>query len=232
MLQMYFDDEYEAELKATKGRTTKEDIADVERRSENRVGDLYFFPSKVRVSGRQIEFQVPPEFLGDTPSKTWGYTIIVSGCDIEDTGRPALFSTTSTMMTLPVARGLQSSQWGIRGDVDEATPPIVDVLATDPEAQAKALDDYDMVAGRLAVVPGVAPDGGVAMAASGTPLTTGQAARIDQTTRSGGAAVGAPPAAERRTVPARLRTLNELLADGLITQAEFNELRRKILAEL
>ena len=27
-------------------------------------------------------------------------------------------------------------------------------------------------------------------------------------------------------------TLNELLADGLITQAEFNELRRKILAEL
>jgi hypothetical protein len=33
-------------------------------------------------------------------------------------------------------------------------------------------------------------------------------------------------------VPARLRTLNELLANGLITQAEYNELRRKILAEL
>jgi hypothetical protein len=33
-------------------------------------------------------------------------------------------------------------------------------------------------------------------------------------------------------VPARLRTLNQLLEDGLITQDEFNELRRKILAEL
>jgi hypothetical protein len=233
MLQMYFDDEYEAELKATKGRTTKEDLADVERRSERRVGDLYFFPSKVRASGRQIEFLVPPEFLGGKPSKSWGYTVIVTGCDLEDTGRPAVFSATqSTMMTMPVGRGLQSSQWGIRGDVDEATPPIVDVLATDPEAQAKALDDYDMVAGRLAVVPGVAPDGHVAVAASGQPLTTGQAARIDQTTRSGGGAAAAPPAAERRTVPARLRTLNELLEDGLITQAEYNELRRKILAEL
>ena len=32
--------------------------------------------------------------------------------------------------------------------------------------------------------------------------------------------------------PARLRTLNQLLADGLITQSEYDELRRKILAEL
>ena len=43
---------------------------------------------------------------------------------------------------------------------------------------------------------------------------------------------GAPPTTEKRTVPARLRTLNQLLEDGLITDAEFNELRRKILAEL
>jgi hypothetical protein len=38
--------------------------------------------------------------------------------------------------------------------------------------------------------------------------------------------------AAKRSVPARLRTLNQLLEDGLITQDEFNELRRKILAEL
>ena len=33
-------------------------------------------------------------------------------------------------------------------------------------------------------------------------------------------------------MPARLRTLNQLLEDGLITQEEYNDLRRKILAEL
>ena len=43
---------------------------------------------------------------------------------------------------------------------------------------------------------------------------------------------GAKAPTERRSVPARLRTLNELLAEGLITQAEYNDMRRKILAEL
>jgi hypothetical protein len=37
---------------------------------------------------------------------------------------------------------------------------------------------------------------------------------------------------EKRTVPARLRTLNQLRDEGLITEAEYNDLRRKILAEL
>jgi carbohydrate-binding DOMON domain-containing protein len=78
MLQMYFDDEYEAELKAKKGRTTKEDLVEVEGRSEKRVSDLYDFPSKIRVSGRRIEFQVPAEFLGGVPTKSWGYTVIVT----------------------------------------------------------------------------------------------------------------------------------------------------------
>jgi hypothetical protein len=137
------------------------------------------------------------------------------------------------MMTMPVARGVRWSQWGIRGDADVGTPPVVDILATDPATQAKSLDDYDTVAGRLAAVPGVAPDGNVAVAATGQPLTMEQAARIDTATGAG-ATPGTTPAAgtEKRAVPARLRTLNQLLEDGLITQAEYNELRRKILAEL
>jgi hypothetical protein len=232
MLQMSFDDEYEAELKAKKGRTTKADLAEVEGRSEKRVSELYYFPNKVRVSSRRIEFQVPVEFLGAVPSKSWGYTVIVTGADLEQTGRPGQISPTRpTMMTMPVARGVRWSQWGIRGDADEATPPIVDLLATDPLTQSHVLTDYDTVAGRLAALPGVAPDGNVAVAASGTPLTMEQAARLDTAaTGEAGAASAAPP--EKRAVPARLRTLNQLLEEGLITEAEYAELRRKILAEL
>ena len=131
-----------------------------------------------------------------------------------------------------VGRGVQDSLFGIRGDADAATPPVVDILSPDDEVQSRALDDFDIVAGRLAAIPGVAPDGKAAVAATGTTLTMEQAARIDATAGDGGAAGGAPPATEKRTVPARLRTLNQLLEDGLITEAEFNELRRKILAEL
>jgi hypothetical protein len=138
------------------------------------------------------------------------------------------------MMTMGVGRGVQESLFGIRGDADAATPPVVDILSPDDEVQSRVLDDFDIVAGRLAAVPGVAPDGKQAVAATGTTLTMEQAARIDSTAggSGGNAAAGTPPTTEKRTVPARLRTLNQLLEDGLITEAEFNELRRKILAEL
>lgn len=54
---------------------------------------------------------------------------------------------------------------------------------------------------------------------------------------SAGQAAGAParPAAgesQPRTVAQRLRELNQLLEDGLITAEEHAELRRRILAEL
>ena len=231
MMQMHFDEQFEAELRAEKGRTSKEDLKDVEGRSEKRVNDLYFFPTRVRVSGRQVEFHVPTEFLGGVPEASWAYTVLVTGAELEQTGRPGnLGSRRPTMMTMNVARGVRWSQWGIRGDADEATPPVIDLLSPDPDVQPTVLADFDVVAGRLAAVPGLAPDGNVAVAATGKPLTMEQAARIDSA--AGGAPAAPAAGAERRTVPARLRTLNQLLEDGLITQAEFNELRRKILAEL
>jgi hypothetical protein len=135
-------------------------------------------------------------------------------------------------MTMPVARGVRWSQWGIRGDADEGTPPVVDLLSSDPDVQPTALSNFDTVAGRLAAVPGIPLDGKPAVAASGQPLTMEQAARIDEAAGADAAPAPGATSAEKRTVPARLRTLNQLLEDGLITQAEFDELRRKILAEL
>jgi hypothetical protein len=232
MLQLYFDSEFENELRAKQGKVSKDELRELQAQSERRVNDLFFFPTKVRVSGKRIEFLVPQEFLGGVPTDSWGYTVVVTGADIEQTGRPGqLTPVKPTMMTMPVARGVRWAQWGIRGDADEATPPVIDVLAVDHDAQMTALSDYDIVAGRLAAVPGMAPDGQAAMTGSGTETTPEALVRIEAATTGGTGAPRSTPT-ERRTVPARLRTLNELLADGLITQAEYNELRRKILAEL
>lgn len=233
MMQMYFDDEFEAELRARQGRVSGDELADLQSKSEARVEELFYFPTRVRVSGRTIEFLVPEQFLGGVPSRSWGYTVLVTGADLEQTGRLNLLGKTSqpTMMTMSVARGLRWSQWGIRSDADEATPPVVDMLAADGETQGIALASYDTVAARLAAIPGVAPDGNVAVAGTGEPATPRQLARIEAAGQGPTEEAPKPPA-ERRTVPARLRTLNELLADGLITQAEYNDLRRKILAEL
>lgn len=231
MLQMHFDEQYETQLLADKGRVSKQDLAATQAKSEQRVDELYFFPTRIRVNGRKVEFEVPTGFLGRAPQASWAYTVLVTGADIEQTGRPGqLTPKRPMMMTMPVARGLSHAQWGIRGDADANTPPVIDILATDPEAQTRALDDYDMVAGRLASMPGVAPDGSVAVAPGGKPLTMEQAARLDDAAAS--APARTTEGAERRAVPARLRSLNQLLQEGLITQAEYDDLRRKILAEL
>jgi hypothetical protein len=44
--------------------------------------------------------------------------------------------------------------------------------------------------------------------------------------------VPVPETTGRRTVPARLKTLNTLRSDGLISEDEYQQLRRKILSEI
>ena len=233
MLQMHFDAEFEAQAVAEQGRVTRTDLDALQARSEQRVDGLYYFPNKVRVSGRRIEFLVPVEFLGGVPAQSWAYTVLVTGADLAQNASPGrLGSGKAGIMTMGVARGITSNSWGIRGDVDAGIPPVIDLLALDPDTQPTVLYDFDKVAGRLASVPGVAPDGNVAVAPTGRPLTVEQAARLENAS-PGGRAGDAPAAStEKRAVPARLRTLKQLLDDGLITEAEYDELRRKILAEL
>jgi hypothetical protein len=231
MLALYFDQVFEADLRAKQGKISKQEFEALQSNSEAHVDELYFFPNKVRVSGRRIEFQVPIEFLGGAPNQSWGYTAVVTAADLEQAA-PGRNPDKATMMAMGVGQGIRSDLWGTRSDTDSGIPPVIDLLATDPQTQATALADYDTVAGRLAAVPGIAPDGKAAVAPSGVTLTLEQAARLETATSSGKAPAAAPSSTERRAVPARLRTLNQLLEEGLITQAEYDELRRKILAEL
>ncbi len=240
MLQMYTDRQMQTDLRSKQGRISDTDADVLESQSEAEVNALYHFPTKVRVSGRKIEFLVPTQFLGGEPQDNWAYTVLVTGTDLEQAaplGRANRDN--ATMMTLGVGTGLRSDLWGVRSGSDLETPPVIDILAPDRGGQAAVLTNYDPVAGRLPVVPGIAVDGKEAVAMADVQLTVEQAARLEATKLkpAGGkpaAAVAgaAPKPAEKRAVPARLRTLTELRDQGLITEAEYNELRRKILTEL
>lgn len=231
MLQLYFDDVLETDFRSRKGRVSRDDLERLQASSSARVDELFYFPNKVRVNGRRVEFLVPSEWLGGVPQKSWAYTAIVTGADLDKPSRPGqLGSDKQVMMTMGVARGIRWSQWGIRSDADEATPPVIDILSPDPAVQKTALATYDMTIGKLAAVPGVAPDGSPSAPGSGEEPPPDQLAKISILPPAEG---GGPKAStERRTVPARLRTLNQLLSEGLITQDEYNEMRKKILAEL
>jgi hypothetical protein len=226
----------ESLLRASKGRVDREDLAAIESRVEQQVTEQVFFAERIRVRGREIDFFVPVEFLGGPARTEWAYTVLVTGADVEQAGRvlnitPGGFS----LMAMQVARGRAPDRWGIINQGDINQPPVIDILAPTVEEQRTALSDYDVVAPRLAAVPGVSPDGRAATAAA-----PGGRADIRDEAAAPGSQRAAPlpqsapaaPGEARRTIPARLRTLNELREQGLITDAEYQNLRRKILSEL
>jgi hypothetical protein len=222
----------ESSLRASKGRVDREDLTAIEERVEQQVAAQVFFAERIRVRGREIDFFVPAEFLDGPAKPDWAYTVLVTGADVEQAGRvlnlsPGGFS----LMAMQVARGRAPDRWGIINEGDINQPPVIDILAPTVEDQRTALSDFDAVAPRLAAVRGISPDGREATAAVAEPARTAIPAASPRA-QPGEAAAAAPGEPARRTIPARLRTLNELRDQGLITDAEYQNLRRKILAEL
>jgi hypothetical protein len=233
LLELHLDSVYEAELRARTGRVGKEDIEALRVRSQAEVAEHYFFPDRIRVRGRVLEAFVPAAALSGRALPSWSYTVFVTGADIEQLGRVGFNPTgRPKMMTMPIDRGRQSDAFGLPAHADLSQAPVVDVLAPEPGLQERLLDDYDVVSGRLAALRGVTPDGSESLGSAAASVVPEHAAA--QPPHSGGAADAPPPTAVRgpRTVPARLRTLNQLLEEGLITEQEYGELRRKILAEI
>jgi hypothetical protein len=251
LLELHFDAVYEAEVRASKGRVGKSEVTDIEARSRAEVARHYFFPDRIRVSGRTVEFFVPEKFLGAPAQATWGYTVIVTGADIEQLGRVGFNPTgRPKMMTMPVARGITVDAFGLRSDADIEVAPVIDLLAPEPAIQYRALLDYDSVAGRLARAPGVVPPASrtATVAAAGTSPPSPASAQTPQAAAPAPAAPAQPqtqappepgkattapePPESERTFAARLRTLQRLLDEGLITREEYAELRSKVLSEL
>ena len=246
----------ENELRSKVGRVLTPDLRKIEAQADFDIDAHFYFPRRVQVNGNRVSFFVPKSFLGDDASAHWAYALIVTGADVEQYGRGGQLSPQRpTMLTMPTMRGIAPDAFGIRGDDDPATPPVVDILAPEPGTQGRVLNDFDMVAGRLPAVPGVAPDGSASLSPAGGAVTAETEAKIEALRRAPAAqaAPAAPPKSAAaphgaatsgfagaqpetpgapRTIAERLRALNELLQQGLITQAEYAELRRKILAEL
>ena len=247
--KVHLEKQAEDALRAEFGKVTGDQLREARDRVDAKLTEEFLFPGKIRVRGsREIEFFVPDSFLGGAASPDWGYTVLVTGCEVEQLSKvvnltPGEFS----LMVIPAAFGRHSDRFGIVNDGDVNQPPVIDLLASSVAQQQRALSDYNVVEERLAAVPAISPGGvastggvpGVAGQASvSSPPATGGSPPIpaSPTPRVGGVAPAAvspaPSGSGRRTIPDRLRTLNALRDDGLVTDQEYEALRRKILAEL
>lgn len=186
------------------------------------------FPTEVQVRGRTVAFSVPAAFLASSGSDTdWSITALVTGAkttteaslDILDSSGTALQRLTlGAMQPKP---GHPRDTFGYTGET--AAGPIVDLLAPPPLKQSELLSG----SARLVGVSGGSASA-VAKPGSAKPVTS-----ITTAPAVAPAARSAEPATPARgDIAERLRRLNELKAQGLVSDDEYRQLREKILSEL
>jgi hypothetical protein len=198
-----------------------------------------FFPTKIRVRNRTVSFDVPDVFLaGERPDTDWSITAFVTGAK---TSIEANFDLTSspgaTLEQLPLGvlqpkPGRPRDSFGYSGI--SAPGPVVDLLAPAPLKQQALLSGTTALVGITWSASGAV----VTAAESGRPVTsitstvTPQPAAPASIGMQSGNQRGIKSGIKSGDIAERLRQLNELRAQKLINDQEYEELRRKILADL
>jgi hypothetical protein len=225
------------------GAETPDDVA-------ARIDRSIAFPTEIRVRNRTVSVVVPAAFLaGGRPDTDWSVTAFITGAKTSIEADLDLFHSPGTALErLPLGvmqpkSGRPRDTFGYAGVT--APVPLVDLLAPEP------LQQQDLLSG-AAPLEGVtwAASGAMAAAGSGRPVTSLTSTPPPATATASEAPTAAqapsssatPPAPEPgpavsqpqapRPIAERLRQLEELRAEGLISEPEYVELRRKILNDL
>lgn len=198
-----------------------------------RIDAIICFPAQVKVRGRTVSFVVPAAFLGAAGSEErWSMVAFVTGAK---TGTESGFNLLRSpgaaldrvrLEQLPLgvmqpAPGRPRDTFGYSGTADPE--PIVDLLA--PGKKQRDLLQGTALAGIAwgsAGTVAAAPVAGNAQPVTG--LVTAPPSKPEPPARP----ADAPP----DSVAARLRTLQKLLDEKLISREEYEQLRSKILSEL
>jgi hypothetical protein len=191
-----------------------------------RIDASVFFVTDIRVRDRTVTYTVPAKFFsGSRPDGDWAFTAFVTGAKTRIEAELSLAgSNTPAIERLQLGvmqpkSGQPRDTFGYTGAT--APTPIVDLLAPAP------LPQHELLAG-APVLKGI----------GGSAVTEGSTQPVMRITETASPGAGTAPPGETRPVPARaglaerLRTLEDLRAQGLVGEQEYLELRRKILADL
>jgi hypothetical protein len=236
LLASHFERVEEQALRAEQGRVTADDRKRIAASVQSRLNALYFMPDRIRVRNRDIRFFVPADFLGGAASSDWAYTILVTGADVEQTMRLTVRAGDFRLMNLPVERGIGFRAFGLRGESDVEQPPVVDYVNPRIGWQEARLSDYNLARDLYASVVGVVPSGktlDVAPQVNRKRPPSAPAVRRP-TVDDRPAAASAEPAAPIPTgesLADRLRAIRALRDQGVLTEDEYQTIRRRLLAE-
>ena len=147
--------------KQEQGRVDPEDEVEIKGKVKRELNDNYFFPTRVRVVGRRINFFVPTSFLGSKPDPSWNYVVAVTAAPIEQKmNLGALIGQEqkeeTPLMNYLVLPGRPPDNLGTTlRDKEVLQPPILDIIVPDGQKQSEILRSYDPKTGTPASLPGV-----------------------------------------------------------------------------
>lgn len=204
------------------------------------IDQAMLFPTRVRVRNKSVIFLVPVRFIGESDAKDWAVTAFVTGAKTDIAlSLPLLPSSKTPLEELDLgvmqpAIGQPRDTFGYVGGV--APSPVVDLLLPAPSQQAQLLS---IAAALPGVVLGATDSTARREAPSPQPKPVVPMAAVPALkdllqpgTRTEPAAAGEATATTRPSIAKRLETLQQLLDQKLITEAEFKEQRQRILNDL
>jgi hypothetical protein len=146
----------------SEGRIDEEALEEFKDSVPADIEEKAFFPTRVKVRNRTIEFTVPDSFLGGPADPDWGYVIVITAADIIqsiDMSKAAYLGRKSRerFMALPVSPGTWQNRLGGGREGEAIQPPIMDMLVPTGASQEVLLDDYSTKQNRPARLPGIVP---------------------------------------------------------------------------
>ena len=235
LLKQHFERLEERAFRAEQGRVTSDDSKGISASVDARLNADYFLPEKVRVRRRDIRFFVPADFLGGPASDDWAYTVVVTGAALEQTALLGVSPEKFNLMNMPVKPGINYDAFGIQGRGDPEQPPVVDYLSHKGGWQEARLADYNLAQNRYASLVGMVPSGrklDVKMTAEPDPPPLADRKPATEA-RQPGTSTGESmqPIPTGSSLADRLRAIRELRDQGVLTEEEYQQIRRRIVSE-
>jgi hypothetical protein len=149
-------------MEESEGRLDEEALQEFKESVPAHMDEMAFFPKRINVRNRKIEFFVPESFLGGPADPSWAYVVVITAADIIqsiDMSKAAYLGRDSKerFMALPVSSGTWQNRLGGGREGEELQPPIVDMIVPGGQRQEDLLDDYSTKQNRPVRLPGVVP---------------------------------------------------------------------------
>lgn len=214
---------------------------------EASVDKSIFFPTRIRVNNKSINFFVPASFFEGSDGMDWAITAFVTGAIV---AVPANFSVISS-----ARKPLQELQLGVMqpalghpqntfGYGSRRPNPVVDLLGS-PEGQREHLEKNELVGvawgshAKEGMQPVASSANNLPAAAAGINIPTAtplgkllQPGNMTTETRQSSAQTQAGTLAESPSIAKRLQTLQQLLDQKLINEDEYKQQKQRILQEI